>query len=145
MPRLTGAMQPYAQRNGFDIVCQLEASSRLAFDRDAVTQIVVNLLDNAVKYGGAEGDKQIIVRTAQRDAYVLIEVEDHGPGISHREKKKIFEKFYRIAPESTRSTNGTGLGLALVKRFAEAHNGFVKILNAAPQGTIFRVGLAAQR
>jgi len=138
-------MQPYAQRNGFEIVCQLEASSRIAFDRDAVTQIVVNLLDNAVKYGGAEGDKQIIVRTAQRDGYVLIEVEDHGPGISHREKKKIFEKFYRIAPESTRSTNGTGLGLALVKHFAEAHNGFVKILNAAPRGTIFRVGLAAQR
>jgi signal transduction histidine kinase len=72
----------------------------------------------------------------------LIEVRDHGPGIPYRQRKKVFEEFYRIGSESTRETTGTGLGLALVKKFAQAHNGFVEILNAKPTGALLRVGLA---
>ncbi len=61
-----------------------------------------------------------------------------------RQRKKIFEEFYRVGAEATRETTGTGLGLALVKKFAQAHNGFVEILSARPSGAIFRVGLPAQ-
>jgi len=74
----------------------------------------------------------------------LIEVEDHGPGVPHRQRKKVFEEFYRTEAEATRETAGTGLGLALVKKFAQAHNGFVEILTAKPSGAIFRVTLAVQ-
>jgi signal transduction histidine kinase len=137
-------MRPYAAQKSFSIETELGRLDQPTFDSDAVTQIVVNLLDNAIKYAGDAEDKTIIVRTASDDGFTLIEVEDHGPGVPNRQRKKIFEQFYRSAAESTRETNGTGLGLTLVKKFAEAHGGFVEIANAKPVGAIFRVALAAQ-
>jgi len=137
-------MTPYAVQNGFKIRMELEPLGQTAFDNDAIKQIVVNLLDNAVKYARNAKDKTVTVRTRSDSQYVLIEVEDHGPGVPHRQRKKIFEEFYRLGSEATRETNGTGLGLALVKKFAQAHNGFVEILTAKPAGSIFRVGLAMQ-
>ncbi|MHC4062796.1 MAG: sensor histidine kinase [Planctomycetota bacterium] len=101
-------------------------------------------MDNAVKYARNTEDKTITVRTKSDSQYILIEVEDRGPGVPHRQRKKIFEEFYRLGSEATRETTGTGLGLALVKKFAQAHNGFVEILTAKPVGSIFRVGLAMQ-
>jgi len=137
-------MTPYAAQNGFSIKTQLEQIGQMAFDGDAVKQIVVNLLDNAIKYARNAQDKIITVRTKSDSQFVLIEVEDHGPGVPHRQRKKIFEEFYRTEAEATRETTGTGLGLALVKKFAQAHNGFVEIFTAKPAGAIFRVGLAVQ-
>ncbi|MGD8786832.1 MAG: HAMP domain-containing sensor histidine kinase [Phycisphaerales bacterium] len=137
-------MKPYAAQNGFSIIAELGEIGQTIFDSDAVAQIVINLLDNAVKYARDAEDKTITVRTKSRDEFIIIEVEDHGPGVPHRQRKKIFEQFYRIGVESTRETAGTGLGLALVKKFAQAHNGFVEILSAKPTGSIFRVALAAR-
>ena len=138
-------MTPCAQQAGFIIhknFTDSEAIKQIAFDSDAVMQIVINLLDNAVKYAASSEDKIIAVTTKSQGKYVLIEVADHGPGIPHRQQKKIFDEFYRIGDESRRETTGTGLGLALVKKFAQAHNGFVEILNAKPTGAVFRVALA---
>ena len=135
-------MRPYAERAGFHLLTSFEELDSFAFDRDAVVQIVINLLDNALKYAKDAGDKHILIRTGRQRDYVVIEVEDRGPGIPRSQQKKIFEAFYRCADESTRQATGTGLGLALVKRFAEAHHGFVEILNAKPTGALFRVGLA---
>ncbi|MGD2094847.1 MAG: HAMP domain-containing sensor histidine kinase, partial [Phycisphaerales bacterium] len=137
-------MRPYAVQNGFSIKTELGQIGQTIFDNDAVAQIVINLLDNAVKYARDAEDKTITIRTKSRDGFILIEVEDRGPGVPHRQRKKIFEQFYRIGAESTRETAGTGLGLALVKKFAQAHNGFVEILSARPTGAIFRVALAAR-
>ena len=137
-------MRPYAAQRGFSIKTELGQVGQMAFDADAVTQIAVNLLDNAVKYARDAEDKTITVRTRSNKQFTLIEVEDHGPGVPHRQRKKIFEQFYRSGAEATRETTGTGLGLALVKKFAQAHNGFVEILSAKPTGAIFRVALAAQ-
>jgi signal transduction histidine kinase len=137
-------MTPYAEQSGFSIKMDLEHTPPTAFDSDAVTQIVVNLLDNAIKYARDADDKTITVRTKSDEQFILIEVEDHGPGVPHRQRKKIFEEFYRIGAEATRETAGTGLGLALVKKFAQAHRGFVEIITAKPTGAIFRVALAAQ-
>ena len=137
-------MRPYAEQRGFTIKTELGRLGQTAFDSDAVTQIVVNLLDNGIKYAHNAEDKTLIVRTRSDDEFILIEVEDHGPGVPLRLRKKIFEEFYRSGAEATRETTGTGLGLALVKKFAQAHNGFVEILNAKPTGAIFRVALAAR-
>jgi signal transduction histidine kinase len=137
-------MRPYAEQHGFTIRTQLEPALQMAFDKDSVKQIIINLVDNAVKYARDAADKTITVRTMRDNSFVLIEIEDHGPGVPRRQQKKVFEEFYRIGSEATRETTGTGLGLALVKRFAQAHNGFVEILNAKPAGAIFRVGLAIQ-
>jgi len=138
-------MKPYAAQRGFSIKTELDRDGKIAFDGDAVTQIVVNLIDNAVKYAHDAEDKTITVRTRTNNQFILIEVEDHGPGIPHRQRKKIFEQFYRSGAEATRDTTGTGLGLALVKKFAQAHNGFVEIVSAKPTGSIFRVALAVRK
>jgi len=134
-------MTPYAAEHGFSIRKDFGELTQATFDRDAVTQIVVNLLDNAIKYARRAEDKTITVRTRSVAQFVTIEVEDHGPGVPHRQRKKVFEQFYRCGCEATRETAGTGLGLALVKKFAQAHNGFVEILTAKPTGAIFRVAL----
>ena len=138
-------MRPHAMQKGFTIRTELGQVEPTAFDGDAVTQIVVNLLDNAIKYARNAEDRTIIVRTVSDERFVRIEVEDRGPGVPHRQRKKIFEQFYRAGAEATRETTGTGLGLALVKKFAEAHNGFVEIISAKPTGAIFRVGLAVRQ
>jgi len=137
-------IRPYATQNGFTVKTELEPELQMVFDKDSVKQIIVNLLDNAIKYACNATDRTVIVRTKKDTEYVLIEVEDHGPGVPRRQQKKVFEEFYRLGSEATRETTGTGLGLALVKRFAQAHNGFVEILSAKPAGAIFRVGLAMQ-
>ena len=137
-------IRPYAAQNGFSIKTELGQLGQKTFDRDAVTQIVVNLLDNAIKYARNADDKTITVRTRNDSRYILLEVEDHGHGVPHRLRHKVFEQFYRTGSEATRETTGTGLGLALVKRFAQAHEGFVEIITAKPSGAIFRVALAAQ-
>jgi signal transduction histidine kinase len=145
-------MKPYAGQYGFSIRTDLVPLHETSFDRDAVTQIVVNLIDNAVKYARSAEDKTITVRTHADGSYTIIEVEDHGPGIPHRQRKKVFEQFYRCsenqsASEPTQNPSavaGTGLGLTLVKRFAEAHHGFVEILSAHPTGVILKVHLAAE-
>jgi signal transduction histidine kinase len=136
-------MKPYAAQSGFAIEADLGTLSPTKFDRDAITQIVVNLLDNAIKYARETDEKTIYIRTRKEGQYTIIEVEDRGPGLPHRERKKVFEQFYRVASESTREVPGTGLGLAIVKKFVEAHNGFVEILSAKPKGAVFRVGLPA--
>ncbi len=139
-------MRPYAEQHGFTIAMDLGALDEIPFDKDAITQTVVNLIDNAVKYAHAAQDKAILLRTGREGRFTLIEVEDHGPGIPHRQRKKVFEQFYRYGaePQQNRSqTTGTGLGLALVKRFAQAHNGFVEIHSAQPSGVTLRVGLAS--
>ena len=139
--QVTNMMSPYAAQQGFSLVTRYAELSSCRFDKDAVMQIVVNLIDNAVKYARSADDKTIVVRTGIDKDYFVIEVEDHGPGVPHTQRKKIFEEFYRTEAEATRETSGTGLGLALVKRFAEAHQGFAQIVQARPQGALFRVGL----
>jgi len=137
-------MKPYVESKGFIIEAEYGRIAPIAFDSDAVTQTVVNLLDNAIKYSPDAEDKTVKVRTKSEKQFILIEVEDHGPGIPHRQRDRIFEQFYRLQAEATRETTGTGLGLALVKKFAEAHGGFVEVLDAKPTGTIFRVAVAAR-
>jgi len=145
-------MRPYAEQRGFVITTDFEPLGQTPFDKDAVTQIVVNLIDNAVKYAACATDKTIGVHTRGQDGFTIIEVEDRGPGVPHRQRRKVFEEFYRFEGkaagkaegQSQPQTTGTGLGLTLVKRFAEAHGGYVEIDSVQPTGAIFRVALATQ-
>jgi signal transduction histidine kinase len=134
-------MAPYARQAGFALCKEFKKTGQVLFDRDAVMQIVINLIDNAVKYASDTDERIVYIRTKRDQKYVMLEVEDRGPGVPHLQRTKIFDEFYRIGDESVRETAGTGLGLALVKKFAEAHQGFVEILNANPKGAIFRVYL----
>lgn len=134
-------IRPYATELGFTMQTELAPLDPIAFDHDAVTQILVNLIDNAIKFSCQGPERTIIIRTRQQDQHVLIDVEDRGPGVPSTQRKKIFREFYRIEQESTRKSRGVGLGLALAQRFAMVHNGFIQVSQANPNGAIFTVGL----
>jgi two-component system, OmpR family, sensor histidine kinase CiaH len=94
-----------------------------------------NLVENALKYTPAE--KKIGVSLIDNAKNILISISDEGPGIPETEKKKIFEKFYRIGEETTRQTKGTGLGLYLTRKIVEDHLGSVFVEDNSPTGSIF--------
>lgn len=142
LQQIVETLVPYAQQHGFVIETEFADLPSVCFDRDAVSQIVVNLVDNAVKYAAGADKKMIWVRTSGDERHVYIEVEDRGPGVPVAQRQKIFDQFYRMESEATRQTRGTGLGLALVMRFAEAHRGFVTFRSAHPMGAVFQVALA---
>jgi K+-sensing histidine kinase KdpD len=99
--------------------------------------LVNNLLENAMKYSPREGT--IICSLAKDHNRVLLSVTDEGPGIPEIEKKKIFEKFYRIGNEETRTAKGTGIGLYLCSKIADDHNADIRVTDNHPAGAKFIV------
>jgi len=110
-------------------------------DRDAMAQVVLNLLHNAVKYTG--DDKRIRVRARKSGRNVAIEVEDNGPGVRPHDRKRIFDRFYRGEELLSRRTEGTGLGLAIAKKIVELHGGRIELDSRLGEGSTFRVILPA--
>jgi len=90
------------------------------FERDAVLQVVFNLVDNALKYARDSADRVITIRCAREGEGVSVAVRDRGPGVPAAHLSRIFEPFYRCEDELTRTAKGTGIGLALVRGLAEA-------------------------
>jgi len=123
--------------------CSDEAAKKtLAVDHDAFAQIMINLVDNAIKFSARANEKLIEVSAkAIGDDRVEFAVRDYGPGIARDQMKKIFKLFYRSENELTRETVGTGIGLALVHRLATAMEGEVDVVNREP-GAEFRVRFA---
>ena len=105
----------------------------MAHDPNGVTQILLNLLNNAAEHGGREG---IELRLGRDGDWVDLSVTDHGPGISGEQRAEIRTALHR--GESARSGRGSGLGLALVEQIAAAHNAYL-VLEAPAQGTGLRV------
>jgi signal transduction histidine kinase len=110
-------------------------------DRDVVIQAVLNLLANAAKYGGP--GKPIDVVVDRRGGQVAITVIDQGPGIPVAEQPRIFREFYRAPAAYSSGVEGTGLGLALVKRHIEAQGGTVSVESQPGRGAAFTIGLPA--
>jgi signal transduction histidine kinase len=106
--------------------------------RDRIQQVLVNLLDNAVKYGG-EGT--VNVRVEPANGVVRILVADSGPGIPFAEQQRIFEKFYRSGPELTRATGGTGLGLYISRELVQRMGGRLEVRSQPGAGSTFVVEL----
>jgi two-component system phosphate regulon sensor histidine kinase PhoR len=108
-------------------------------DRSALRQAVVNLVDNAIKYSPERSS--IVVATGRRPGAVFIEVRDEGPGLDEVDRRRVFERFYRIDRSRSREMGGTGLGLSLVKWTAEAHDGSVELDTEVGRGSTFRLVL----
>jgi two-component system phosphate regulon sensor histidine kinase PhoR len=102
-------------------------------------QVLFNLVDNAVKYGGQGG--KVLLRAESDTDIIRIEVEDDGPGIEPEYRERLFERFFRVDKGRSREMGGTGLGLAIVKHLVLAMHGEVKMVPATPHGSIFRVSL----
>jgi signal transduction histidine kinase len=103
--------------------------------------LINNLLDNAIKYSFEES---VITATLKKENdKAVLKLADEGEGIADGEKKKIFQRFYRIGSETTRKAKGTGLGLYLCKRIVRDHKGTITVRNNEPKGSIFIVTLQA--
>ncbi|MCG8310093.1 MAG: HAMP domain-containing histidine kinase [Cytophagales bacterium] len=114
----------------------MEEDLQLIADREAVTDAVFNLVDNAIKYSGT--DKKIEIEVGRAGNEVFLKVTDHGIGIRKAEQKHIFDKFYRITDRNlAHQAKGSGVGLSIVKQIVEAHEGRVSIKSKTGAGTSF--------
>ena len=108
-------------------------------DPTRLHQLLGNLLSNAIKFSSRHGRVHVIVDKV--DSYARVQVLDEGPGIPEGERDQLFERFYRLASSTEMGVPGTGLGLAIAKSVAEAHEGFVDIVDTPGWSTTFRVFL----
>jgi len=110
---------------------------KVIIDREAVSEAIVNLLDNAVKYSTETKFIKMII--GSENDFVFIEVQDKGIGISEEDQKKVFDKFYRVSSGLVHTTKGTGLGLSLVKQIMDAHKGRIELKSKVGEGSSFKL------
>ncbi|NHA04994.1 GHKL domain-containing protein [Mucilaginibacter sp. HC2] len=119
------------------IDAEIEPKIEITGDKFALTSVVTNLIENAVKYSSP--CSAVAVKLFSKDDKVYLEVADQGIGIADNEKTRIFDKFYRVGSEDTRNTKGTGLGLYIVKEVLDKHQASIKVRDNRPAGSVFEV------
>jgi two-component system phosphate regulon sensor histidine kinase PhoR len=135
-------LQPAATQRGVEIAVSVpESLPRASADRDQVRQILLNLLDNAVKYSERGGKIEVGARSGEEG--IVVWVRDQGVGIPEADLPRVFERFYRVDKARAREAGGTGLGLAIVKHLVEAHGGRVWVESRQPGGSTFSFTLRA--
>jgi signal transduction histidine kinase len=108
-------------------------------DRSRLKQVLINLIDNAVKYSPA--DQPVIVQLERVDKQALIQIRDRGIGIPLADQNRIFDRFYRVDDSRSRMTGGHGLGLAIVKTLVEGMGGDISVRSKPGEGSTFTIRL----
>jgi len=128
----------HLEQKGFNFnIIKDETIPIIKIDEEAISEAIVNLVDNAVKYSDKE--KTITIRTGQENNYAFVEVEDKGIGIPEKDQKKVFEKFFRVNAGNVHNVKGSGLGLSIVKHIVEAHKGSIELFSEINKGSKFRL------
>jgi signal transduction histidine kinase len=112
---------------------------RISADRDKISQVIINLISNAVKFTDAGGDISIDVEDDGDNA--VISISDTGIGISEEDLPHIFERFYRADASRSRLTGGSGIGLTIAKAIIDAHKGTIVVESRIGEGTVFTIKL----
>ena len=115
----------------------VEPSPKVKADSDQITQVLINLLGNAVKYADAQTKIHVSVSTHANSKHLIITIRDEGPGIAPEHLARLTERFYRIDTARSRKMGGTGLGLAIVKHILLRHSGQLEIKSVIGEGTSF--------
>jgi two-component system phosphate regulon sensor histidine kinase PhoR len=137
-------VRPHVEAEGFALRVEVDADlPAVRYERDALFQVLFNLVDNAVKYARDAGERLIVVRATPDGDGVRLAVRDGGPGVPERHLPHVFEPFYRGERELTRRSRGTGLGLALVRGLVERMGGRVDGRNVPGGGFEVTIALAA--
>ncbi len=118
------------------ITTKIENDILLNTDTAIFPSIIINLVENALKY--TPDNCPVVVELCKTDK-IILKVSDEGAGISPEEKPKVFDKFFRSGNEETRKSKGTGLGLFIVKKMIEMHNGTISVYDNRPNGSVFEV------
>ena len=129
------------KQDGFSLIVQLGDIPPFKYDRELMIQVLINLIENSMKFGKSASEHDIHIRTRLEGNHVKIRVSDTGPGIPRHALKKIFNDFYRVENSLTRTTRGTGIGLALVKKFVQLMGGTVKAANNRGPGCTITISL----
>ncbi len=130
-----------AAERGTTLQNRVSSGRLVTADRRALDQVLVNLMDNAVKYAGQKRVVAVSVSSGEAEKTVRFNVSDDGPGIDVRHLPRLFERFYRVDAGRSRAVGGTGLGLSIVKHLVEAMNGSIQVESALGTGTTFSVEL----
>ena len=133
-------LQPRLRARGHPVHITLSDPLWVLADAVALSQVLLNLVDNAAKYT-PEGSTIVIRLGAARRGQLRVEVADDGPGIPPMHRSRLFERFYRIDPGRSRDMGGTGLGLSIVKHLVEAMGGEVGMAPNEPRGSVFWISL----
>ena len=139
---IKGLISPYkeiAEMEGKNIELELGYKLDIDVDTNKIYQLMIILLDNAIKY--TEENDVIKIKTYMKDNKCVIEVSDTGIGVSDEGLKRIFERFYREDAARSRETGGSGLGLSIANYIVTAHGGTIKATHNLPKGTIFTIRL----
>lgn len=135
-------LNPLITEKNTQLELELQATNPwLEADRDHLTIVITNLVDNAIKYAK---QPHIIIRTANKETLVVLSVHDNGMGIEKKQFKKIFRKFFRVRQGDTYAAKGFGIGLSFVKKIVAAHNGKIKIESEPGKGSVFTIELPEQ-
>jgi two-component system phosphate regulon sensor histidine kinase PhoR len=133
--------QALADERGVTLAVTCGAELTVRVHAGLVEQALVNLIDNAIKYGVNGGVNRVEIEAAQEGPTVRITVRDHGQGIEPQHIGRLFERFYRVDKGRSREQGGTGLGLAIVKHIAQLHGGTVTVTSEPGKGTVFTLRL----
>lgn len=138
LQEVTSGMSASIREKGIELDLSLQAAEPvIQGDKLHITNVVYNLLDNAIKYG-AENPK-IWISVKQTDKHLVLEVRDNGIGVKEDDQKKIFEKFFRVPTGNVHNVKGFGLGLNYVKQIVEAHRGKITLKSHLGEGCTFRL------
>ena len=135
--KITDRLQVHSCGNEQLINTKIQSGVKVVGDQFALSSVVTNLVENAVKYSGPCAE--IAVELCQFDGKPILTVSDKGLGIPDGEKMLIFDKFYRVGDENVRKSKGTGLGLFIVKEVLQNHDADISVKDNVPQGAIFEV------
>lgn len=134
-------MAPKLAQEGFDLTIGTGREIEMAYDREAMLQVLINIIENSIKFGRNAPDRHIHIDARIEGPWVRIALADTGPGIPHPALKRIFDDFYRAESALTRTTSGTGIGLALVKKLVAAMGGRVEAANNPQTGCTITLSL----
>jgi len=136
-------LRPIADKQGQRITCQIAPQVRLAADRARLTQVIYNLIDNAIKYTPEGGEIRVSLALKSREA--ILTVSDNGIGIPEKDQAHIFDRFYRVDKARSRATGGTGLGLSIVRQLVQLHGGEITLTSVPEKGSTFTVTLPVRK
>ena len=141
---LARTLKPLASAAAIEIAITQDAGpAQVVGDRDELTQVVQNLMQNAIKYGRNDG--RVDVRVLPEGTRIVLQVVDNGIGIAPEHLPRLTERFYRVSAKDSRERGGTGLGLAIVKHIVNRHRGALQIQSTKGIGSTFSVSLPKPR
>jgi len=131
-------LKPIVDRKKLYLELQSSSNIEFYYDEKLIKQVLINLINNAIKFTHEGGIKIRLIETSEN---VEIEIEDSGIGISEEDQKKIFKDFHRVESGLTSNYEGAGLGLALSRRFVRMHGGEISLESQIGKGSIFKISL----